>query len=195
MKAGKHMTQKQGRFVSRTKARKRAVEVIFEADQKGITRSPAAMLSLLDQRRIVGHAATPLPAYAVKVVEGLANNMPAVDALLERHVKDRTLDRLPAADRAVLRVGAWEMLFNEGEVPKITAIDEAVAIVKQLSTDDSPAYVNAVLDAARQDLAAQRSRQVDEQDVQVDSDLHGSAGVEVSQQISDEDLDDLLDEY
>lgn len=195
MKAGKHMTQKQGRFVSRTKARKRAVEVIFEADQKGITRSPAAMLSLLDQRKIVGHAKTPLPAYAVKVVEGLANNLPAVDALLARHVKDRTLDRLPAADRAVLRVGAWEMLFNEDEVPKITAIDEAVAIVKQLSTDDSPAYVNAVLDAARQDLAAKHARQVDEQEAQGAGDLERLAADNISPQISDEDLDDLLDEY
>lgn len=146
------MAHSRGKYTSRTKARKRAADVLFEADQKGLTRNPTALRELLKERQSVTSAPSPLPEYSARIVEGVANDLPGVDRLLEKHAKGTGLDRLPAVDVAVMRVAVWEMLSNAEEVPPITAIDEAVAIVKDLSTDESPAYVNAVLDAVRKDL-------------------------------------------
>ncbi len=146
------MSHSRGKYTSRTKARKRAADVLFEADQKGLTGNSAALRSLLEQRQQVTSAPSPLPEYSVRIVEGVANDLPGIDRILDRHAKGAGLDRLPAVDVAVMRVAVWEMLNNAEEVPPITAIDEAVAVVKDLSTNDSPAYVNAVLDAVRKDL-------------------------------------------
>lgn len=146
------MAHQRGKYTSRTKARKRAADILFEADQKGLTRNPAALRELLAERQALTSAPSPLPEYSIRIVEGLSNDLPGVDRLLERHAKGAGLDRLPAVDVAVMRVAVWEMLHNAEEVPPITAIDEAVAVVKDLSTDDSPAYVNAVLDAVRKAL-------------------------------------------
>lgn len=141
-----------GSFTSRTKARRRAAEILFEADQRGIADSPADLLALLEERKTLTVAESPLPPYATTIVEGVATSLPQVDALIGSHVKGAGIDRIPAFDLAVLRVAGWELLANREDVPPITAIDEAVAVVKQMSTAQSPAYVNAVLDAARKDL-------------------------------------------
>lgn len=157
------MAHERGKFTSRTKARKRAAEVLFEADQKGIITSPGDLLGLLEERKYTTAAPSPLPPYAIRIIEGVAANQAAIDDLLARHAKGGGLDRIPAVDLAVLRVGVWELIANAEEVPPITAIDEAVAVVSQLSTDTSAAYVNAVLDATRKGLEdpwAERSRVV-----------------------------------
>ncbi|MDO5721173.1 MAG: transcription antitermination factor NusB [Actinomycetaceae bacterium] len=139
---------KERSFTSRTRARKRAVDVLFEADQRGLSRYREDLLDLLDQRRTITAAQTPLPPYAIEVVEGVAEHLYDIDDLIATHSTNRDLDRLPAVDRAVLRVGVWEILWNE-DVPSVTAIDEAVIIAKAVSADDSPARVNAILDAVR----------------------------------------------
>lgn len=146
------MAHQRGKYTARTKARKRAADILFEADQKGIIRNPAAVRDLLEERQSVTAAPSPLPEYAGRVVEGVAGDLPAIDRALERHAKGAGLDRLPAVDLAVMRVAVWEMLNNQDEVPAVTAIDEAVSVVKDLSTDDSPAYVNAVLDSVRKEV-------------------------------------------
>ena len=183
------MAHDRGRFTSRTKARKRAAEVLYEAHQKRVVASPSDLLSLLEERKEFTSAPSPLPAYSVEIIEGVASALPQVDDLLNQHAKGAGIDRLPAVDLAVLRVAVWEMLHNSEEVPRITAIDEAVSVVKQISTDASPAYVNAVLDAVR---------------LHLDRDEAATASPATSdfeektpkQEVETEfDLDELLDEY
>lgn len=189
------MAREKGTFTSRTKARRRAAEVLFEAHQRGAIASSADLLALLEQRKAFTAAPSPLPAYAIEIVEGVAAARPEVDELLSKHAKGAGLDRIPAVDLAVLRVGAWELLANREQVPAVTAIDEAVAVVKQMSTEDSPAYVNAVLDAARKDLEARGVASAVVRELQVDDTLaHQDEDAGLSQ-VDDIDDAELLDEY
>ena len=143
-----------GEFTSRTKARKRAADVLFEADQRGMGRDPRVLEDLLRERRVLTAALTPLPEYSVRIVSGVAQNLRRIDDLIEAHATDRDLDRIAPVDLAVMRVAVWEMLENTDDVPPVTAIDQAVVIVKSISTDASPTFVNAVLDAVRRDVGA-----------------------------------------
>ncbi len=142
------------RFTSRTKARKRAADVVFEADQRGMGRDSEVLRDLLRQRRVITAAETPLPEYSIQIIEGVANNLRRIDDLIAARAKVAGLDRIAAVDLAVMRVAVWEMLENSEDVSPIIAIDEAISIVKSLSTDFAPSFVNAVLDAIRKDLEA-----------------------------------------
>ena len=122
---------------ARSKARKRALDVLFEADQRGID-----PLKLLSDR--VSDPAAVVPEYAVTVVEGVMEHRERIDELLSTYAQGWTLARMPAVDRSVLRLGAWELLFND-EVPDAVAIDEAVELARSLSTDESPGFVNGLL--------------------------------------------------
>ncbi|MDC4233345.1 transcription antitermination factor NusB [Actinomyces sp. B33] len=143
---------KQHRFTSRTKARKRAADVVFEADQRGMGRNPQVLRDLLRERKVVTAALTPLPEYSIRLIEGVADRLRSIDDLLAAHARVSGLDRIAAVDLAVMRVAVWEMLENSEDVSPVIAIDEAIAIVKSISTDTSPAFVNAVLDAVRRDI-------------------------------------------
>jgi N utilization substance protein B len=85
-----------------------------------------------------------VPEYAATAVEGVVANRERIDELLRTYAQGWTLERMPAVDRAVLRLGAWELLFND-EVPDAVAIDEAVELARTLSTDQSPVFVNGLL--------------------------------------------------
>ena len=122
---------------ARTKARKRAVDVLFEAEQRGTD----PMVTLKD--RLV-QSDPPVPEYAVTLVEGVVAHRTRIDELLETYAQDWTLDRFPAVDLAVLRVGVFELLWAE-DVPDAVAVSEAVELASSLSTDDSPAFVNGLL--------------------------------------------------
>ncbi|MDO4259528.1 MAG: transcription antitermination factor NusB [Actinomycetaceae bacterium] len=141
-------------FTSRTKARKRAADVVFEADQRGMGRNPDVLRDLLRQRKVITAAQTPLPEYSATIIEGVADNLKAIDKLISSHARVPGLDRINSVDLAVMRVAVWELLANGSEVPGAVAIDEAVSIVKSISTDSSPGFVNAVLDAVRRQLEA-----------------------------------------
>lgn len=141
------------RFTSRTKARKRAADVVFEADQRGMGRNPDVLRDLLRQRKVITAAETPLPEYSIQAIEGVADNLRRIDDLIEKHANVAGLDRIAGVDLAVMRVGVWEMLDND-DVANIIAIDEAIAIVKSISGDGAPQFVNAVLDAIRRELEA-----------------------------------------
>ncbi|WP_022867768.1 transcription antitermination factor NusB [Schaalia vaccimaxillae] len=143
---------KQHRFTSRTKARKRAADVVFEADQRGMGRNPEVLRDLLRERRVITAALTPLPEYSIRIIEGVADRLRDIDDLLAAHARVAGLDRIAAVDLAVMRVAVWEMLENREDVNPVIAIDEAISIVKSLSTDTSPNFVNAVLDACRKDI-------------------------------------------
>lgn len=194
------------RFTSRTKARKRAADVVFEADQRGMGRNPDVLRDLLRQRKVITAAETPLPEYSIQAIEGVADNLRRIDDLIEKHANVAGLDRIAGVDLAVIRVGVWEMLDND-DVANIIAIDEAIAIVKSISGDGAPQFVNAVLDAIRRELEASPwSRRSCDNDADVSApgdDAPSLAGSDedTSPKTHDlsvdelEELDELLDEY
>lgn len=123
---------------SRSKARKRAVDVLYEADLRDID-----AVTLLSER--VGSSdAPPVNDYTVTLVEGVTANRQRIDEFLVEHAEGWSLARMPAVDRSVLRLGLFELLWCD-DVPSAVAIDESVELVKTLSTDDSPRFVNGVL--------------------------------------------------
>ncbi|WNV77477.1 transcription antitermination factor NusB [Geodermatophilus sp. DSM 44513] len=126
-------------MAARSKARKRAVDVLYEADVRG-----SDALELLAER--VAQASPPIPEHAVRLVEGVAGHADRIDELIDRHARGWSLQRLPDVDRAILRMAVFELLWVD-DVPDPVVIDEAVELARTLSTDDSPAYVNGVLGA------------------------------------------------
>lgn len=141
-------------FTSRTKARKRAVDVVFEADQRGMGSRPGVLFDLLRERKVLTAAQTPLPEYSIFLIEGVASELRRIDRLIEDHLRDRYIDRIPAVDLAAMRVAVWEMISDQADVSAVIAIDEAITIVKAVSTDESPNLVNGVLDSIRKELEA-----------------------------------------
>jgi N utilization substance protein B len=124
---------------ARTKARKRAVDVLYEAEVRSEDR-----LAVLRDRIETGNP--PVPEYTIQLVEGVVEHSGRIDELIAAHATGWTLERLPDVDRAIMRMAVFELLW-EGDVPDAVVIDEAVELAKTLSTDDSPAYVNGVLGA------------------------------------------------
>ena len=124
---------------ARSKARKRAVDVLYEADLRGDDR-----LAVLRDR--IETANPPVPEHTVRLVEGVAEHAARIDELIDTHASGWSIDRLPDVDRAILRMAVFELLWAD-DVPDAVVIDEAVELAKALSTDDSPAYVNGVLGA------------------------------------------------
>ena len=127
-------------MAARSKARKRAVDILYEADLRGRDR-----VELL-RERVADTTTPPVNDHAVRLVEGVAQNAARIDELIERHAHGWSLGRLPDVDRAILRMAVYELLWVD-DVPDAVVLDEAVALAKALSTDDSPAYVNGVLGA------------------------------------------------
>lgn len=122
---------------ARTRARRRALDILFESELQGL--SLGATLS-----RRLALADPPLNQYTVELVEGVMAHAEHIDELLGKHAEGWTLDRMPAVDRNVLRIGAFEVLYRD-DVPNPVAINEAVELASELSTDESPAFVNGLL--------------------------------------------------
>jgi transcription antitermination protein NusB len=122
---------------ARTKARKRALDVLFESDLRGV--DPLGVL-----RDRVARAETPLNPYTAELVEGVVAHRERIDELLSTYSVGWTLDRMPAVDRNILRLGTYELLW-EDDVPDPVAVSEAVELARELSTDESPTFVNGLL--------------------------------------------------
>ena len=122
---------------ARSKARKRALDVLFEAEQRS-----APVLETLAGR--LAAADPPVSEYAVELVEGVVAHQARIDELLSTYSRDWPLDRMPAVDRALLRLATFELLWCD-DVPDAVVIDEAVTLARSLSTDESPAFVNGLL--------------------------------------------------
>ncbi len=127
---------------ARSKARKRALDIIFQSDVRGD--ALATVLAAEAKRAASEPARESSWLYAREIVDGVIDNREAIDEQITTFAKDWTLERMPAVDRAVLRIGVWEVLYND-EVPAAVAIDEAVELAKEYSTDDSGAFVHGVL--------------------------------------------------
>ena len=124
---------------ARSKARKRALDVLFEAEQRGMN-----VETLLAERLAHPGTEAPLNEYSVELVQGVVRKWNAINELLSTYSQGWTIERMPAVDRAILRIGAFEVLYAD-EVPDAVAISEAVELARTLSTDDSPKFVNGLL--------------------------------------------------
>ena len=122
---------------ARSKARKRALDILFEAEQRD---SP--VLDLLAERITLG--SPPVPGYAADLVRGVTVHAARIDELISQYAEGWTMDRMPAVDRNVLRIGVYELLWAD-DVPDAVAISEAVLLAQDLSTEASPAFVNGLL--------------------------------------------------
>ncbi len=127
---------------ARSKARKRALDILYQSDVRGD--DLAATLATEAKRAASEPAREASWLYAREIVDGVIDNRDEIDEQIVTHARDWKLERMPTVDRAVLRIGVWEILFNE-HVPTAVAIDEAVELAKELSTDDSGAFVHGVL--------------------------------------------------
>jgi N utilization substance protein B len=127
---------------ARTKARKRAVDAVFAADLRKI--SPLTLLDDVADLAADRQNQEPIFGYAREIVQGVVDNHEEIDDLLETYSQGWALDRMPNLDRAILRVAVWEILHNP-EVPDAVAVNEAVEMAKELSTDDSGSFVNGLL--------------------------------------------------
>ncbi|CAN7375718.1 N utilization substance protein B [Arthrobacter sp. Leaf337] len=127
---------------ARGKARNRALDVLFEAEQ----RSLSAFDVLRSRREITDQIVNP---YTLEIVEGVVSHQTAIDEFLETYSQGWTLERMPSVDRIILRIGTWELLYND-DVPDGVAVSEAVALAKTLSTDESPSFINGLLGRLQQ---------------------------------------------
>lgn len=131
-------------MAARSKARKRAVDLLYEADLRGTD-----VMSLLGER--IALADPPINQYTVELIEGVAQHKSRIDSILGTYAEGWTLMRMPGVDRAILRLAAFELLYRS-DIPAAVSIDEAVELAKLLSTDESPRFINGVLARVHREL-------------------------------------------
>lgn len=122
---------------ARTKARKRAIDILFESDLRGSDPVVTAADRLTDPDR-------PVQPYALRLIEGVATYAERIDDLVTTYAEGWSLQRMPSVDRAIIRTAVYELLWMD-EVPDAVVIDEAIELAKMLSTDDSPKFINGLL--------------------------------------------------
>lgn len=134
---------------TRTKARSAALDLLYEAHVRGV--APGELLAARQadiaaaQARNDAEQPKAIRPYTAEIITGVVDNQDRIDELLTTYSTNWPLDRMPNIDRELLRIGVWELLYND-DVPDNVAIDQAVALAAELSTDDSPAFINALLD-------------------------------------------------
>ena len=122
---------------ARSKARKRALDILFECEVRGLP-----LGATLDDRVIAGEP--PVNEYTVQLIRGISEHQSRIDDLVTTYAQGWTLDRMPTVDRNALRIGVFEILYVD-DTPDAVAVSEAMNLVRDLSTDDSPSFVNGVL--------------------------------------------------
>ena len=133
-------------MAARSKARKRAVDVLYESDVRGVD-------TLVTLRERVALADPPVNEFTVALVEGAREHGARIDEILSAYADGWTIARMPGVDRAVLRLAVYELLYRD-DAPDAVVIDEAVELAKSLSTDESPRFVNGVLARVLRDRAS-----------------------------------------
>lgn len=127
----------------RREARKRALDLLYQADLRG---QPIAVVLA---EHMAPDAPEPLPEFTVALVRGVNRTIEQIDTLISLHARDWKLSRMPLVDRNLMRMALYEVL-HDPDVPTAVAIDEAVELAKQLSTEDSGRFINGVLSAIAQ---------------------------------------------
>lgn len=141
--SGKKSDHRNSNVRGRHRQRRRAVDLLFEAEAKGVPATDliAERREVFDSHDAVGE----MTGYVVRAVEGVTADSAQVDAIIASRLQNWKFERLPAVDRAILRLATWELLYAP-DIDVNVVIDEAVKLATELSTDDSPAFVNGVLD-------------------------------------------------
>lgn len=127
---------------ARTKARKRAIDVLYGADLREISLNAAIAIEAERAKAEPDRWAS--WTYAREIIEGIAEHGDEIDELIETYAQGWTINRMPVLDRAIVRIGIWEVMFNS-EVPDGVAISEAVEAAQEFSTEDSAGFVNGLL--------------------------------------------------
>ncbi len=126
---------------ARSKARKRALDILYEADMREL--APLDVLATQTSRR-ASEGEPELNSYVTDLVEGVIAHQERIDELLSTYSMGWSLDRMPAVDRSLLRLSAYEVLYRD-DIPDTVAMSEAVALAQDLSTDESSSFVNGLL--------------------------------------------------
>ena len=126
---------------ARSKARKRALDILYEADMREL--APLDVLVTQTERR-AADGEPELNSYVADLVEGVIANQERIDELLSTYSMGWSLERMPAVDRSLLRLSAYEVLYRD-DIPDTVAMSEAVALAQDLSTDESASFVNGLL--------------------------------------------------
>ena len=178
------------RHGSRYKARRRAVDILFEAEFRDI--DPVEIVEeRISLAKDSANQVKPVPEYTQQIVPGVATNLDALDEAIALHLSsDWQLDRLPAVDRAVLRVAAWELKFND-DVPPQVAVVEGVELASEYSHDKAPSYIHAVLDGINKDLQLQADMKI--ADAAAAQRAENAEGAAADAATASDDLDGLLD--
>lgn len=130
---------------ARSKGRKRALDILYESDIKGVN-----PLWLVKERTTTTDE---IASFASELVEGYGAQATEIDALIDSHAKNWDLDRLASVDRNILRIAVFEIMHSESRsVPTSVAIDEALELASTLSTDDSPKYIHGILSAIAKEI-------------------------------------------
>ncbi len=134
-------------MAARSKARKRALDILFASELR--SEDPVVALD-----RAIEAGEGPTNDYTATLVRGVVEHRTRIDEVLTTYSKSWTLSRMPAVDRNVLRIGVYELLWGASDVPESVAVSEALHLVQDLSTDDSPAFVNGLLGSVMRDRAS-----------------------------------------
>lgn len=134
-------------MAARSKARKRALDILFASELR--SEDPVAALE-----SAIASGEGPTNDYSSALVRGVAEHLTRIDEVLSTYSVGWTLARMPAVDRNVLRIGVYELLWGDSDVPESVAVSEAVHLVQDLSTDESPAFVNGLLGSIMRDRAS-----------------------------------------
>ena len=134
-------------MAARSKARKRALDILFASELR--SEDPVVALD-----RAIEAGEGPTNDYTATLVRGVVEHQSRIDEVLTTYSKSWTLARMPAVDRNVLRIGVFELLWGDEDVPESVAVSEALHLVQDLSTDDSPAFVNGLLGSVMRDRAS-----------------------------------------
>jgi N utilization substance protein B len=126
------------------------LEILFEADLKNTDPKRVLADRIARAAQMTPQDTEPhIGLYAIELVNGVMEHLDRIDSLISSYSIGWTLERMPAVDRNVLRIGVFELLWGE-DVPEVVAIDEAVSLAQQLSTEESPQFVNGLLDRLRE---------------------------------------------
>lgn len=134
-------------MAARSKARKRALDILFASELR--SEDPVVALE-----RAIEAGEGPTNDYTSTLVRGVVEHQARIDEVLTTYSKSWTLTRMPAVDRNVLRIGVYELLWGDADVPQTVAVSEALHLVQDLSTDESPTFVNGLLGSVMRDRAS-----------------------------------------
>jgi len=163
------------RHTARYRARRRAADILYEAENRDI--DPVAIVEdRIALAREDRNAVAPIAEYTKVIIKGAAEELDVIDETIARYLsEDWELHRIPAVDRAILRVSVWELLFNP-DVPTATAVVEGVEIASQYSNEQAAPYIHAVLDDVAQSRSAESPMSAEHQGLEEDG--HDTAAAE-----------------